>query len=293
MVTSANREPIVPRSNLDFQLDQDIPKYWLRGDPFKTRVFDGVQMSFPDGEKYFITSVRHFKKFIQDPELLQEVKDFTWQEGQHGKVHSDYNKRMVEQGLPVEKILGVIRKILDRRTRRLSPEYNIAMTAALEHFTAMMAEMFFARKEVMEGADPRVRAMLAWHAIEEMEHKAVAFDVMQKVAKVGYFRRCLAMCHAIFAFTTHTYLVTWTLLKHDGYSFTDRLKLFAKGSAWLYGPKGLYTRLIPGLLSYFKPGFHPWQTKTVHSYPVWLEAFNESGNALQAGEAMFQAAKTN
>lgn len=285
-----HKEEIVPRSNLDFDLSDNIAKYWLRGDPLKTRVFDGVQMSFPDGERYFIKSVRAFKDQIKDPELLQQVKDFTWQEGQHGKVHSEFNQRLAKQGVPVEKMLSVIRGILDGRSKRFSAEYNIAMTAALEHFTAMMAEMFFERKEVMEGADPRVRAMLAWHAVEEMEHKAVAFDVMQKVAKVGYFKRNLAMCHAMFAFNLHTFLFTWAILKHDGFSKKDRLKMFAGGVGWLYGPKGLYTRLIPGLCSYFKPGFHPWQTKTVHSYPVWLKTFNQTGSALEAGEAMYQAA---
>lgn len=290
MKKRVHKEDIVPRSDLDFDLDKDISKYWLAGDPFKTRVFDGVQMSFPDGERYFISSVRAFKHLIKDPELLQQVKDFTWQEGQHGKVHAEFNERLSEQGVPVKKMLDVVKGILDGRLERFSPEYNIAMTSALEHFTAMMAEMFFARKEVMEGADPRVRAMLAWHAVEEMEHKAVAFDVMKKVAKVGYFKRNAAMCHAIFVFNLHTFLCTWTILKHDGFSTKERIKMFAAGANWIYGPKGLYTRLIPGLLSYFKPGFHPWQTKTVHSYPVWLKTFNQTGSALEAGQAMYEAA---
>ncbi|MDH4394223.1 MAG: metal-dependent hydrolase [Limnobacter sp.] len=290
MGKTLHREEIVPRSNLDFDLKGDIPKYWLGGDAFKTRVFDGVQMSFPDGERYFIESVRAYKDQIKDPELLKQVKDFTWQEGQHGKVHTEYNERMKEQGVPVDRFLSVVKKVLNRRIKKLPKKYNIAMTSALEHFTAMMAETFFAKKDVMAQADPRMRAMLAWHAIEEMEHKAVAFDVMQKVAGVGYALRAWTMCHAIFAFTMHTMLVTWYLLKVDGFTGWQRLQMYTKGMAWLFGPGGLYTSLIPSLLTYFKPGFHPWHTKTIHSYGVWLETFEQSGSALEAGEAMYAAA---
>lgn len=290
MSQASHKEDIVPRSELDFKFDENIPRFWMNNDPFKTRVFDGVQMSFPDGERYFISSVRAFKDEIRDPELKQQVKDFTWQEGQHGKVHTDFNERLKEQGIPVDRMLKVVRGILDRRSKRRSKKYNLAMTAALEHFTAMMAEVFFSNKEVMEGADPNVRSMLAWHAIEEMEHKSVAFDVMQKVAKVGYGLRALTMMHAIFVFNLHTVLFTWALLKHDGFTAWQRLTLFAKGLGWLYGPKGLYTKILPGLLTYFKPGFHPWQTKTVHSYPIWLSTYEETGSAMLAGQAMYEAA---
>lgn len=285
-----HREDMVVRKDLDFDLNGDIPRFWMDGDPFKTRVFDGVQMTFPDGERYFISSVRLFKDKITDPELAAQVKDFSWQEGQHGKVHTDFNHRLAQQGIPVERMNGVVKQIMNKRLETRSAKYNVAMTAALEHFTAMMAEMFFARKEVMAGADPRVRAMLAWHAIEEMEHKAVAFDVMQKVAKVGYGMRCLAMAHATFLFSLHTLVFTWVLLRYDGYTGWRRAKVYFKGLGWLFGPrKGVYTRLLPKLLTYYKPGFHPWQDPTVHNYGVWLDSFNRTGNPVLAGEAMYQA----
>ncbi|HIV69686.1 MAG TPA: metal-dependent hydrolase, partial [Candidatus Aquabacterium excrementipullorum] len=83
----AHHAAIVPRENLDFGLDGDIPKYWMGGDPFKTRFFDAMSTLFPQGEKFFITSVREYRDKITDPKLLQEVKDFTRQEAQHSMVH--------------------------------------------------------------------------------------------------------------------------------------------------------------------------------------------------------------
>jgi uncharacterized protein len=91
---SHNQYSIVPRQNLDFGLDGDIPKYWLGGDPFKTRFFDAMSTLFPEGEKFFITCVRDYRDQITDPHLQQEVKDFMRQEGAHGMVHTQFNDRL-------------------------------------------------------------------------------------------------------------------------------------------------------------------------------------------------------
>ena len=286
------KEKIVVRKDLDFGLDaEDIPRYWMAGDALKTRVFDAVQSTFPDGERYFISAVRAFRDRIQDPELQQAVKDFTMQEGQHGQVHTRFNERLRRQGLNIDAFTQHTREITEQRLKNLSPEYNVAMTAALEHFTAMMADLFFAEKEMMAGADPRVRAMFAWHAIEEMEHKAVAFDVMQRVAKVGYATRVTAMTHATIMFSLYTFVAPWFMLGMDGYSVPERIKLYRKGAGWLLGPrKGMLARLLPMIASYYRPGFHPNDLPSVHTYSAWLNAFNSNQNAIAAAEVMYHEA---
>ncbi len=196
--------PIVPREKLDFGLDGDIPKYWFGGDAFKTRFFDAMSTLFPEGERFFISCVRDFRDQVTDPVLMQEIKDFIRQEGQHGIVHTQFNDRLKAQGIDVDMLERIEKQLLFNIVRKYVPKkHTLATTAAAEHMTAIMAHSFFERKEVLESADPRMRAMYAWHAMEEIEHKAVAFDVMQKIAKVWYPRRVLAMMEVTLGFTIH------------------------------------------------------------------------------------------
>lgn len=281
---------IVPREKLDFGLDGDIPKYWFANDAFKSRFFDAMSTIFPEGERYFISCVRDYRDQVTDPQLLQEIRDFMRQEGQHGLVHTEYNNRLKAQGIDVDMLEKTLKHLLFGVIRKHLPAaVTLADTAAAEHMTAIMAHGFFERKEVLAHADPRMRAMYAWHAMEEIEHKAVAFDVMQKVAKVGYLRRVLAMALVTIGFNIHALLITRYMLKVDGFSRWQRIKLFAKGLAWIFGPGGLYMPIFGHYIQYYKPGFHPWQGGQMKSYDLWLETFNRTGDPIAAGEVLHAA----
>ena len=286
------KESITVRKNLDFGLDSDdIPQYWMAGEPFRTRMMDAVQSTFPDGERYFISTVRAFRDEITDPHMRHEVQEFMMQEGQHGMVHTDYNQRLARQGVEIEKFTRFIKHISDVRLRRYSAAYNVALTAAFEHLTAMMAELFFSQKYMLEGADDRVRSMVAWHAVEEMELKSVAYAVMQQVAKVGYFRRVMAMIHATFSFTLVSTVMTWVMLGMDGMSRRQRLGLFLRNTGWLLSPrKGVISRLVGAILPYYKPGFHPNDIKTVHNYPDWVESYEKNADPIEAAQKMYASA---
>jgi len=280
---------IVPRKGPDFGLDGDIPKYWLDGDPFKSRFFDAMSLLFPEGEKFFIACVRDYRDQISDPQLKAQVKDFMYQEGQHGMVHTQFNDRLKAQGMDVDTILERQKQIMFGFFRkRLPASFTLGQTAAAEHMTALMAHGFF-RDGLMDKADPRIRAMYAWHAIEEIEHKAVAYDVMQKVAKVGYLTRILSFMQVTFTFPFHVFLIMSYMFKVDGVK--NRLGLWLRGLWWLYGWGGLYPRLMPHYLVYFLPGFHPWKFGDMKVHEVWRSAFERSGgNAIAAGNAVAAAA---
>lgn len=277
---------IIPRENLDFGLDSDIPKYWFGGNAFKTRFFDALSTTFPEGEKFFITCVRDYRDEIRDPQLQQQVRDFIRQEGQHGMVHIRFNNRLRAQGVRIDLIDSHMRSNFAFMRRLLPRAYTLAQTAAAEHLTAVMCHSFFHRHEILADADPRIRAMYAWHAIEEIEHKAVAFDVLQRVARAGYFTRMIMMLYVSFFFPLHIFAIVRHMLKVDGFSFRQRLGLFARGLWWLYKPGGLYPPLMPHYFAYWKPGFHPWKSGRVDYYQRWVEVYAATGNPIAAGDAV-------
>lgn len=264
---------ITPRKGPDFGLDGDIPRYWFGGDAFKTRFFDAMSMLFPEGEKFFIACVRDYRDQITDPVLQAEVKDFIYQEGQHGMVHTQFNNRLKAQGVAVDHILERQRELMFGFLRKYLPKsFTLGQTAAAEHMTALMAHGFFSNL-MFESADSRIRAMYAWHAAEEIEHKAVAFDVMQKVAGVGYFSRVLSMLQVSLSFPLHVFLIMAHMFRVDGIRWHRRPGVWLRGLWWLYGPGGVYPRLLPSYLVYFKPGFHPWKHGDMETYRRWLAAY--------------------
>jgi uncharacterized protein len=277
--------PIVPREKLAFQLDGDIPKYWAGGDAHQSRFWDALSIIFPPGEKYFMSCVRAFKDQITDPQMLQDIKDFNRQEAQHTLVHRQDNDRLRRQGIDVDALTKQIDDLLNKHyMSTYSAGYNLAMTSALEHFTSIIAHTLFDKRDVMKDADHRVRAMYAWHAIEEVEHKGVAFDVMEEYAKVGYFKRVAALVHASFMFPRVIFMVQRQLLIHDGFSAMQRFKLFAKGLVWMFKPGGLLQPMASAYWTYYKVGFHPWQETEQRGYEQWLAAFNASGDPVHASE---------
>ncbi len=280
--------PLHVRADLDFGFEQDIPRHWFGGDPFKSRFFDAMSTLFPEGERFFIACVRDHCDQITDPELQAATLDFARQEFQHTRVHQAFNARLKAQGVKVDKILQVQRhQLFDLARQHLSRAHTLALTAACEHLTALMAQGFTDRPALFQDADPRVRAMYVWHAIEEVEHKAVAYDVMQKVAGVSWGLRCWALIAISIQFPLITFQILNHMLKVDGYSRGQRLRLWARGLWWLYGPGGLMGPLLRPWAAWFRPGFHPWQQPLPACFDIWQTAFQRHGDPIAASQLLY------
>lgn len=279
--------PVV-RTHLDFKLDE-IPRFWFGGDPFRTRMFDALSITFPDGERYFIQSVRLFRDKITDPDLKQRVADFIRQEAQHGIAHEKMNQVMKDQGMPVDRFVATLNKILKFELRKRSPEYNIAMTAAAEHLTALMAETFYSHKNILQEAHPFVRALLAWHSIEEMEHRDVAFDVMKTVADVPETTRKFALIFMTFMMFNFTLYRANVMLQHDGFTRLERIQLAYRGLPWFIGKTGIFSKMRQQYSDWFQADFHPSQHAVIRQYQTWVDTLAETNDPIAAGEAFWHA----
>jgi predicted metal-dependent hydrolase len=161
----------------------DLPKHFAAdGDLILSHFFASMSAVFPDGEDFFVRSVRRFRDRITDPELQRQMAGFIGQESVHGREHRALNDRLDELGYPTKRAERLTRWGLAARERIMTDRSNLAVTAALEHFTATLAELALSDEEArrLPGA-PAVRDLFLWHALEESEHKAVAFDVYRAV----------------------------------------------------------------------------------------------------------------
>lgn len=281
-------DPVV-RSNLDFKLDE-IPRFWFGGDPFKTRMFDALSLTFPIGERYFIQSVRALRNKISDPELAQKVTDFIKQEAQHGIAHDKMNEEMKKQGMPVDQFIAFLDQHLQYVLKHRSKQYNIAMTAAAEHLTALMAETFYSKKETLADVHPYARALFAWHAIEEMEHRDVAYDVMQHVGEVSETLRKFALAFITLQMFGFTFYRANVMLKYDGFSAFQRAKMAAQGLPWFFGKKGKLSMMQKPYMDWYKKDFHPSQHPIIRQYQTWVDTLAKTNDPIAAGEAFWQAA---
>lgn len=279
---------IVARRDLDFGFSPSIPAHWFGGDPFRSRLFDADSVLTPCAERFFIGSVRVYREQISDPVLSEQVAAFIAQEGQHSRQHMAANERLKEQGIDVE---GIEAECADQDSwlrRWLPASFNLSITAANEYLTAVTSASFLSHVQHLDGADERIFALYAWHCAEEFEHKSVCFDLMQKVARVGYLQRIAGMLWSTPMFAWRLSKTVNRMLRADGYGFGQRLRVMFRGCAWMYGGKGLTRYEISDYLAYFRPDFHPSRLDAAGAgYGRWRQAFDDSGgDVLQAARAL-------
>ncbi len=247
----------IPVRRMDFEFPAQLPKYWYRGNPWLTHFFNGMSAVFPDGERFFIDTVRNYQDQLTDPELKKHVRAFIGQEANHGKEHEAFNEQIEQQhGAPMSRIAKYVKGRLARMRRDLSKERQLAVTIALEHFTAILANQLLENPEVMADLEATYGDMFVWHAVEETEHKAVAYDVYQQVSG-DYATRVRAMAITTVMFTVHQFaFMTW-MVARDG-KLGD-LKGFAEMVRFLLVEPGPMRKMARDYLDYYKRDFHPWQ----------------------------------
>jgi uncharacterized protein len=255
MTAQAKIQASFPVRRMDFEFN-DVPRYWFHDDPFLTHFLSNLSSLFPEGEFFFVTSMRNVRDQIADPVMQKEVSAFIGQEAMHSKEHKVFNDYATAQGINVDYFHRRVGKLLKFGHKILSHKQQVAVTCALEHFTATVASQLMKRTDWNERMnDPTMRKMWLWHAIEESEHKSVCFDAYQQLYKNAYGTRAGAMVIAMVILAAVVADQQVRLMKQDGQLFN--FKSWATGLTGLFGRKGFITQVIPELFDYFRPGFHP------------------------------------
>jgi uncharacterized protein len=251
---------------LQVDFSQGFERRWFGGDAFRSAYFNAMSMTFPVGEQNFIDTIKGVDHLIdaqieseaERAALRAQLRDFIAQEATHRHIHSQYNAVLAAQGF-----VNAVEPRISRRIAffsRLHPLNLLASTCAYEHYTAVMSEVILERPETSEAMPPMMRRIWRWHALEETEHKAVAFDLYKRLG--GHERgRIAAYVMAMCLFQLDAFLQTTNNLRRDGAlckpsTLWGMLTFFcgrpSRGNGWIW-------MTARPLLAYLKPRFHPNQ----------------------------------
>jgi len=243
--------------NRRFARNRKVDRWWLGGDPVATAWFNALSGTFPRGEAMFIDAVREHKEGASK-ELDGRIRAFIAQEVNHTREHLAFNRLAADAGYDMAMIDRRVEELLNLLKGR--PKIlDLASTIALEHFTAIMARELLDNPHHLDGGDPEITAMWRWHALEEIEHKAVAFDTwMHATRDWNRWKRwrikSLMMLVVTQKFFANRIRDALDLLAQDGLTgWRTRVRL----ARFLLWSPGIMRRILPAWLTYFMPGFHP------------------------------------
>lgn len=254
---------IVPRDRR-FGRDRPTPRWWHSNDPFQTSLYNALSATFPLGEAFFVESVQAFRDGAAR-DLAEDIRNFTTQEAVHSREHLAFNRRAADSGYDLGPLEGQVRKRL-ALTKSRPPIVSLAATMALEHFTAILAHQLLADPRHLAGADEETAALWRWHAVEEIEHKGVAYDTWLHATRNWPRGKRWKVKAQVMLFITRNFLLDRTrgaldLLRQDGITGARAVA----GLLWtMWVSPGMMRKIFGAWVAYFLPRFHPWNEDDRH-----------------------------
>jgi predicted metal-dependent hydrolase len=254
-----------------------LDRHYVQGDLVMSHLVAVLSGLFPEGEDFFIRAVRGYRDQVTDPELQAQVAGFIGQEVTHGREHRALNDRLREMGYPTRMVDRFTNLLLIRSDRLFPRRFQLAVTSALEHYTATIAERLLTSPEAQELlGETEVRSVLLWHALEESEHKAVAFDVYRAIGgtermRIGTMRLVNAL------FVPIVVILTAISLAGDRASYNPVRLLRSLARV----PRSPFVAKVVrrNLLAYNRPGFHPDDFDATALLERWkAELFGTNGS---------------
>jgi uncharacterized protein len=248
---------ITPRDRR-FGRETAAPRLWHGGRVEATAIYNALSTTFPAGEAFFVESVRAFRDGAP-PRLAEEIKGFTTQEAIHSREHDAFNKRATKSGYDLSRLEAQVERRL-AITRGKNPIVSLAATMALEHFTAILAHQLLAEPRHLEGAEKEAADLWRWHAVEEIEHKGVAYDTWLHATRNWQRRKRWKLKAKVMMYVTRNFVVDRTagaleLMRQDG---VTGLKAWWLLLTYLWLRPGMFRKIAGAWLKFFLPRFHPW-----------------------------------
>jgi predicted metal-dependent hydrolase len=280
--TAYNPEDIKIRK-VNFSFSKENPRFYYKNNPFSTHFINALHIVFPTGERFFVNAVLKYKNQIKDEKLKKQVRNFCGQEGIHSSMHERFWNILNENGYNIKGYENHIDKVLHNVVAKISIPFlkdksiDLTATACLEHFTALFGHAIFKHVDTNKGTVPEdIAELFQWHAAEEIEHKHVAFDVMQQVDEQEYAKRVVAM--PVVTGLLYFYLAVGTgVLMYQDRAHLETKKLPEQFYEFTTGLlNDLHSDLYKEYFSFFKKNFHP---SDLNDYYLAEEFFKDKAYA--------------
>lgn len=253
-MTKLNDGAIKPRRMQFNTNDMKMAQFAIEKNSLISTFFYSLSGMFPEGERFFIHAVRHYQKSITDPQMLADIRGFIGQEAHHGRCHEDLNDEIEKLGIPMTMVSNNMTSRVKMLKNRFGPARQLALTVAMEHFTASLAEFILENPEVLDQSPETFRQMTIWHAVEEIEHKSVAFDVFRQQVGNEWMRRRVMVIAMISLFSRITMFQIRMLWKTKHF---PSIKEWMGAVQFFWGKKGILRANVQGVRKFFKRDFHP------------------------------------
>lgn len=248
-------ESITPRRFVE-ALPHDVPKHWLPGNEVVSSLLNAYTVLVPANEAFYIRTLNACQSRIADPALRARCQAFIRQEAQHGVAHKRYWENLDAQGYAYRGFERVVDRVIFRTMDRWGPLWlRASLVSCVEHINAYFGYEFLSQA-ILADADPRVRDLMEWHFAEEIEHRAVAFDLLQAVAPRYVVRLTGALTTAVLFYLLMTGLAV-ALLSQDRLLW--RRETLRQAVAHVGAGHRMGRRTLRHLWNYLGPGFHPSQ----------------------------------
>ena len=237
---------------------------------YKSAFIGGLSAAFPPGEGEFLDSVKLYRDQIDNPDLKIQVKGFIGQEGHHSHQHKIVNKELDRLGFNTDKVDRLLHRLINTRIKKLSNQFRLAHTVCAEHITALMGEYIINEPNFLRNMEEPMKDLMFWHAVEEVEHKAVAFDVyMECVGDRVFLNK--TMKFAIVAL--HLRLTRYMFIMSFSTKHWWNLKDLGKTLKWMFGKGGMWRALRKPYKAFYEDDFHPWKAGGLELIEKWQKDY--------------------
>ena len=220
----------------------------------------GVSLTLPYLEPYLVRTMREALKHCTDPEVAQEVRQFIGQEAQHYRQHAILND-IIRSISPELEGLRTIEEQMDadyqRFTRTKSLKFNLAYAEGFEAATfaggrKIFEFRIFDRLESLQGSD--LLKLFKWHALEEVEHRTVTFNIYQHLYG-GYWYRLAAGAFGQYHFFKYVFRFSWFIAKNAPQALEEGRTLMPTTNA--AGNWRERLSLLGSILRFYSPFYNP------------------------------------